>query len=325
MNTPPCAFPLMTRVLLIVVLCLASTAAYAVERGVLVRDANVYLSPDATSTKLITFPRGTELIILERATSPWINVEPMGTGPSLDPIATDRIKPVTGWMQDKGLVRASTPNGDQVLFGEASSSEAEATRRRGRKGAANDAYRLYRMTAEYFPGSPLAGEALYRAADIRWQLERAEVLSRPSAKHVDPYMRAQIEEELMRRVIKKYPKTKWADLAAFRLIDNKLCGDWQGEAKCPEKEADIYEKYVAEHPQSPVAAEALYQAAWREAALVSIYKNAGDNDKSAEAKSKALQLVQRITANYQNDWAHRARALGFLLEQGIPTFGPGSE
>ncbi len=311
--------------LLLITVALSSAAALAAERGVLVRDANVYLSPDTESTKLTTFPRGTELVVLERATSPWIHIEPIGEGPSLDPIAADQIKPISGWMQDKGLVRASTPNGDQILYGEAVAAEAEASRRRGRKGAANDAYRLYRMTAEYFPNSPLAGEAFYRAADVRWQLEREDVMSRPSAKRRDPYMRAQIDEELMRQVMKKYPRTKWADLAAFHLIDNKLCGDWEGQAKCPEKEADIYEKYANEHPQSPVAAEALYQAAWREAALIVIYRNDKQADKSAAARAKALALAQRITSNYQNDWAARARALAYLIEQGIPTYGPGSE
>ena len=44
--------------------------------------------------------------------------------------------------------------------------------------------------------------------------------------------------------------------AAYHLLDNKLCGDWQGESKCPEREAEVYEKYADEHPQSPVAAEA---------------------------------------------------------------------
>ena len=40
----------------------------------------------------------------------------------------------------------------------------------------------------------------------------------------------------MKQVMKKYPGTKWADLAAYHLIDNKLCGDWEALATCPEKE-----------------------------------------------------------------------------------------
>ena len=41
----------------------------------------------------------------------------------------------------------------------------------------------------------------------------------------------------MKQVIKKFPGTKWADLAAYHLIDNKLCGEWEAQAKCPEMEA----------------------------------------------------------------------------------------
>ena len=67
-------------------------------------------------------------------------------------------------------------------------------------------------------------------------------MTRPSAREREAYMRGQIDEEWMKLVIKKFAGTKWADLAAFHLIENKLCGDWQGASKCPEKEADMYEK-----------------------------------------------------------------------------------
>ncbi len=85
-------------------------------------------------------------------------------------------------------------------------------------------------------------------------------------------MRGEINEQYMKEVMKKFPGTKWADLAAFHLIDNKLCGNWQGAAKCPIKEADIYEKYAEDHPESSASPEALYEAAWRWAALIEIYK-----------------------------------------------------
>jgi len=39
----------------------------------------------------------------------------------------------------------------------------------------------------------------------------------------------------MKEVIKKYPATKWADLAAFTLLDNKLCGDWKALRSVPTK------------------------------------------------------------------------------------------
>jgi outer membrane protein assembly factor BamD (BamD/ComL family) len=180
--------------------------------------------------------------------------------------------------------------------------------------------------AEYFPKSPMAGEAAYRAADIRWQIEREDVMSRPSAKERDPYMREGMNEDYMKEVEKKFPHTKWADLAAFDLIDNKLCGEWKGSSKCPEKESEIYEKYVADHPQSPKAPEALFQAAWRKAALIEIYKTEGEAKKSQESKNKAINLAQRLATQYpESDWGQRGADLLFKLNQNIPTYGNAAE
>jgi outer membrane protein assembly factor BamD (BamD/ComL family) len=135
-------------------------------------------------------------------------------------------------------------------------------------------------------------------------------------------MRGQMNEEWMKEVIKKYPGTKWADLAAFRLIENKLCGDWQGTSKCPEKEADLYEKYANEHSQSPAAPQALYLAAFRRAALVDIFKTEEQKKKPEEAKAKAIALAQKALQQYpQSDWSARAQALMFLVQQDVPIYG----
>lgn len=290
------------------------------ERAVCVRSANLYLSPDTNSQKLATVDRGREVAVLEHSGSQWVHVL-ASLGEARDAYGEGE-RDVSGWMLDKGLVRKTTPNGDQILFGEAADSEAEAERRGGRRGADKDALRLYYRVAEYFPNSPLAGEAAYRSADIAWQLDVQDMRSRPSAKEKDPYMRHQMDEDQMKKVEKKYPNTKWADLAAFDLIDNKLCGDWEGDPKCPEKESSIYEKYVEEHPQSPKAAEALYDAAWRQSALIEIYAQRSDQKKTDESRSRALELAQRVSQQYPNsDYAYRAQRLIFLLQQKIPTYG----
>jgi outer membrane protein assembly factor BamD (BamD/ComL family) len=280
----------------------------------------LYLSPDTNSQKLATVDRGREVAVLEHSGSQWVHVL-ASLGEARDAYGEGE-RDVSGWMLDKGLVRKTTPNGDQILFGEAADSEAEAERRGGRRGADRDALRLYYRVAEYFPNSPLAGEAAYRSADIAWQLDVQDMRSRPSAKEKDPYMRHQMDEDQMKKVEKKYPNTKWADLAAFDLIDNKLCGDWEGDPKCPEKESSIYEKYVEEHPQSPKAAEALYDAAWRQSALIEIYAQRNDQKKADESRSRAMELAQRVSQQYPNsDYAYRAQRLIFLLQQKIPTYG----
>jgi hypothetical protein len=307
----------------ILMMCCSLVAFAAAERATVVNPANLYLSPDASSAKLAGVERGRELVILETSRN-WIHVEALlgAARASAGDEEEAGEKTVTGWVQDKGLVRASTPNGDKILFGEAADSEDQASRRHGRRGADQDAARLYYRVYDYFPGSPLAGEGLYRAADIRWQLERADVMTRPSAREKEAFLREGMDEQWMKLVIKKFPGTKWADLAAFRLIDNKLCGDWQGSSKCPEKEAEVYEKYANDRPQSPAAAQALYFAAWRRSALIEIYKTENQAKKSEESKNRAMALAQKLTTQFpQSDWAARAYRLIFLMQQNVPTYG----
>jgi hypothetical protein len=230
---------------------------------------------------------------------------------------------VTGWVTAKGLVTASTPNGDQIIFGEAVDSENQAEQRGGRKGAAQDAMRLYYRLWDIFPNSPLAGEALWRSADIRWQLEKADILPRPSSREMDPDARAQMDDEMMKLVEKKFPHSKWSDLASYQMIDNKVCGDWKGQPKCPDKESELYEHYAHEHPQSPKAGEALYNAAWRQAVLVDMYRINNENDKSANARKKAISLAQEVVSQsgQQGDWKPRALDLIYKLEQNVPVWG----
>ncbi len=291
----------------------AGSVAYAGgERGSLVRVANIYLSPDTNSSKLAEIERGRELVVLESSRGDWVHVEAL----------LSEEKTLSGWILDRGFVRTSNPNGDKILFGAGAESEDEASRRHGRRGADQDALRLYYRVYDLFPASPLAGEALYRAADIRWQVERADVMSRPSAREREPILREGMNEEWMKEVMKKFPGTKWADLAAFHLIENKLCGDWQGSSKCPDKEADYYEKYANDRPQSPAAPQALYLAASRRAALIDIYKTEEQKKKIEESRAKAAALAQKAVQQYpQSDWAARAQALLFLVQQGVPTYG----
>jgi len=297
----------------------------AADRGSLVREAVIYISPDATSNKLGQVERGRELILLDKSRN-WLHVEALlGSRLAPDPAFVledeDEGKTISGWVLDTGVVWASTPNGDRILFGAAVDSEDEASRRHGRRGAAQDALRLYRRVYDIFPTAPLAAEALYRAADIQWQIDKSDLQSRPSAREKQPYLSG-IDEQTMKQVMKKFPDTKWAQLAAFHLIDNKLCGDWQGSSKCPEKESDIYEKYAKEHPESPAAPEALYNAASRRAALIEIYKTEEQPKKSDQSKSLAISLAQELISKYpQSDWSSRGQTLLFLVQGGVPTYG----
>jgi hypothetical protein len=293
------------------------------EGGTVIREATLYVSPDMNSQRVGSLTRGRNIpLIMDRSTiegRPWVHVLAV-----VDAGLTS-VKEVSGWLDAKLLITNAVPNGDQIIYGEAVDSERQAEQRGGRKHAAEDAMRLYYRLYEYFPSSPLAGESLWRAADIRWQLEKSGVMLRPSAQEMSPDMRTQIDDESMKEVIKKFPHTKWADLAAYDMIDNRVCGDWKGESECPEKESDIYQKYARDHPDSPKAAEALYNAAWRQAALVDIHKGNNHPDKAEHARKKALELTEELATRFPvGDWKPRAANLIYALQQNITVYGKGA-
>src|SRR5260370_34006116 len=213
----------MVKLRLAVALVMMSAFASAeVVRATTIRVSALYLSPDASSTKLADIDRGREVIYLETSNT-WVHVQAN--------ITEERI--ITGWIESKGLVQSTTPDGDKILFGEAVDSEDQASQRNGRRYAAQDAMRLYAEVAELFPQSPLAGEAMYRSADIRWQIEKTDQMSLPSAKAQEAYLRKAMDADYFKQVIKKFANTESAYLASFHFIDNKLCGDSQGQSKCP--------------------------------------------------------------------------------------------
>ena len=287
----------------------------------------LYITPDIGSQKVDKVQIGREMVVAEKS-GPWIRVyantdieeEHQSDTPEFG--SNETPPPISGWMQAKGVVIESTPNGDTVLMGEAANQETLASDPRGPVIAARSARLLYRRLAEMFPNSSLAAEASWRAADILWQIQKADASTRPSAKEKEAYLRDQMDEDGMKKVIKFYPHTRQADLAAYALIDNKLCGDWQGQQKCPEKESEVYEKYAAEHPDGPRTAQALYGAVYRQAVLVDMYGADGNDKKAEAAKSRAHELAGRLKDKFpQSDYAWRSAALVYKLDQAVPVYG----
>jgi hypothetical protein len=296
-------------------------------RATALRVTWLYVAPDKTSQKLERVQIGREMVIAERS-SPWLRVfantdiEEVHNQADEPEIGDEATPPISGWVEARGIVDEKTPNGDQIIMGEAENQEALANDPRGPAHAAQSARFLYRRLAEMFTSSPLAAEAAWRAADIQWQIQKADAASRPSAKERDPYMRDLMDEDEMKRVIKFFPNTPQAEMAGFEMLDNKMCGDWQGQEKCPEREAEIYEKYAAEHQNGARTAAALYDAAYRQCVLVDMF-HADNNDKKAdEAKNHAHDLAARLRDKFpQSDYTARATALVFKIDQGIPVYG----
>jgi hypothetical protein len=300
-------------------------------KATLVRLANLYVQPDESADRVAQVTPGREMVIAERS-GHWVRVfanidapeSRQADMPVLDQGA--EVIPISGWMLDKGVIDTTTPQGDDILFGEAISAEEAASQSNPPPGAALEARLLYRRVAEMFPQSLLLQESMWRAADIRWQLQKADAATLPSAHEKENYLRQQMDEDEMKKILKYFPHTKWADLAAYDLIDNKLCGDWQGSEKCPEKEAEIYVKYVEEHPDSIRAPEALYKAAWRLASAGDMWSADGNGGRADEDRKHAADLVTRLQSKYsQSQYAARGATLVYKVQQGIPIYGSDRE
>ena len=295
-------------------------------RATVLHAANVYVAADADSQRVSLVTPGHEVVVVERS-GPWVKVfantdveEDAEQKPEFSD--DDNVTPASGWIRDKGVVGLTTAGGDAILFGTAANLEAEAAQPHAPKGAAMEAHLLYRRVAEYFPDSSLAAEAAWRSADIRWQLEKQDISTLPSAKEQDAMLRPQLYDGEMKRVIKRFPGTKFAAYAAYDLLDNKLCGDWQGLPKCPEMETGLYEKYALLFPDGPKSAEALYNATYRQGVVVTMYTVEENKKKADDAAAKTQSLAQDLKAKYpQSDYAARAASIAFRVAQGIPIYG----
>src|SRR5579864_6574437 len=90
-----------------IILFAVSASAAPAERGVMVRVAQIYLSPDTSSQKMAQLERGREVAVMERSQQ-WAKVFASIT-PEQD---------ITGWMLDKGIVTRNTANSDKIRCAE---------------------------------------------------------------------------------------------------------------------------------------------------------------------------------------------------------------
>ncbi|MEO7030369.1 MAG: SH3 domain-containing protein [Acidobacteriaceae bacterium] len=296
-------------------------------KATVLHTANVYATADTSAPPLVTVTAGHEVVVLEH-NGPWVRVfantdaKDREDDDSVPEFTEDTSDPSTGWIHDKGIVGPTTPNGDALIYGLAAELEAKAAEPHAPKGAAEAAHLLYRRVSDYFPQSPLAAEAAFRSADIRWQIDKADISTLPSAREQEAYLRPQLYEGEFKRVMKLFPNTPFAARAAFALLDNKLCGDWQGLPKCPEMESGLYEKYAERYQGGPKSAEALYNAAYRQGVLVTMYQ-VEENQRRADAAAKNCETIaQQMRARYpQSDYTPRAESIAFRVKQGISVYG----
>lgn len=293
--------------------------------------ANVYVAPDETSSQVTVMTPGHEVLIVER-NGGWVkvfaNIDVEREKHKDDPEFTDPAddaKPRSGWMRDKGLVGPNTPDGDKLLFGQAASEEADAAQPHAPKDAATDARLLYKRLTVYFPDSSLAPESAWRAADIQWQLQKADRSTLSSPDDTNPSLRPGMDDDALKQVMRLYGG-KWAALAGFDLLDEKMCADWQGLPKCPERESAAYERYAAQFPDGPKTPEAMWDAAYRYGVLVSMYQAVDDNRRAADAAKRAHSVRDEMAKRFpESDYTLRADALVYRIDQGISTYGSDRE
>jgi hypothetical protein len=298
-------------------------------RATVLHVANLYVQADSNNPPIATVTPGHELAIMGR-NGAWVNVfantdEKEEQDPDSEPEFQDPNQSThqfSGWIHDQGVVGPTTANGDAILYGAAAEYESQAAQPHPPKDAAQEAHLLYKRVAEYFPNSPLAPEAAFRAADIRWQLDKLDISSLPSAHEQQSYLRPQLYEGALKKVMKTYPDSDWAARSAYDLIDEKLCGDWQGLAKCPEMETQLYLKYADHYPGGPKSAEALYQAAYRQGVLVTMYSVDDDKKNAGKAAQNCQAIADQLEQKYpKSDYAARAESIAYRVKQGIPIYG----
>ena len=167
---------------------------------------------------------------------------------------------------------------------------------------------------------------MWRAADILWQLEKADVRRRPSSREMSPDLRTPIDDENMKLVMKKFPHTKWADLAAYQPDRQQALRIMEGRDQVSGKRIRAVRKICAR--ASAVAQGARKRSStprgdrprwWRCTARSTIKK-------SDKAHKKAMELAQEVAAKSPAgdpklaDWKPRATELIYALQQGIPTY-----
>ena len=114
-------------------------------RATVLRVTWLYISPDTGSQKVEKVQIGREMVVAEKS-GPWMRVfantdiEEQHNDRDTPMVGEDETPPpISGWMEAKGVVEETTPNGDQILMGAAANQEALASNPRGPANAAQSA------------------------------------------------------------------------------------------------------------------------------------------------------------------------------------------
>jgi len=87
-------------------------------------------------------------------------------------------------------------------------------------------------------------------------------------------------------------------------------------------ETGLYVKYAQQFADGPKAAEALYNAVYRQGVVVTMYLVQEDKKRSDEAAKRMQALAMDLKGRYpKSEFAARGESLAFRVSQGIPIYG----
>ncbi len=91
-------------------------------------------------------------------------------------------------------------------------------------------------------------------------------------------------------------------------------------------ETGLYLKYADKYPNGPKAAEALYDAAFRQGSLVTMYQVDENKRKGDSAAANCASIVARMQKDYPtSDYTQRAASIAFRVAQGLSIYGSDRE
>jgi len=119
-------------------------------------------------------------------------------------------------MQSKGVVVENTPNGDQILMGEAANQESLASDPRGPANAARSARLLYRRLSRCSPRRRWPRRPPGEPPTIYGKSRRPTPPTAPPPTRKEAYLRDQMDEDELHKCSSTTPNTKWARLRRLR-------------------------------------------------------------------------------------------------------------
>lgn len=217
----------------------------------------------------------------------------------------------SGWTLANGIVVLDDNPRAAALLYEAANEVARAESVEAWSAAA----RLFRKAATAASTGPYAPDAAWRAAELAWRAEH-----RRTGRISDA-----IKE--LEAVTRLFPKTRAAARAAYLLLRNELCEQWEGTPGCPLAEIGLISRYLEQYPDSEHAAELRYAIAYRHAALVEIYLQQPaphfSPERAVEHKAKAREAVEALVGKHALEaaaWAARGERLLWSLDNNIGVY-----